>query len=677
MTKYLVPLLLCTTFACSDDDRGDPVGTMLYFDLDGQVAEQDAFFDFPFPSDLRLNGDGTPDLTGFPNPKNIQIVKDLVDLADERPGFPVMPVTYFRFTAPLDSRAASDVIPASVDSPILLVDIDPDSPRRGSLYPTVALTLVVDEYLAGHGLAVAPRPGVVLDGARTYGVVVMRSQLDAEGAPLEPPSGLRQLIAGEVPEGAWGPQAADLYAPLWTTLAQIGVDPQAVAAATVFTTGDVVEALGQLSDRVMDEYTLTIDGLAVDADDGASHERYCELVATVSYPQFQQGTPPFNEQGKFEFGADGLPIKQRDEVAPIVLTLPKAPMPEAGYPLMIYFHGSGGRHSQVVDRGPVTEVGGEPTIGEGPAHVVAEFGIAAAGSALPVNPERVPGASDIAYLNLNNLAAFRDTFRQGVLEQRMFLDALRTLEIDPTALADCNGPSLPDGETHFRFDPEMLVALGQSMGGMYTNLVSPVEPRIKAAVPTGAGGFWNLFILETSLIPGTRDLMALILGTPEPELTFMHPGMHLILMAWEPSEPVVFMPRLARRPLPGHPVRSIYQPVGKDDEYFPISIYDAVTLAYGHEQAGELIWPSLQDALALDGKDGLIAYPVTENLSSSSDTPYTGAVVQYEGDGIQDPHVIFVQLEDVRYQYGCFLSTFLARGVATIPAPAPLGTPCP
>jgi hypothetical protein len=85
----------------------------------------------------------------------------------------------------------------------------------------------------------------------------------------------------------------------------------------------------------------------------------------------------------------------------------------------------------------------------------------------------------------------------------------------------------------------------------------------------------------------------------------------------------------------------------------------------------------MQDALALDELDGIEAYPVTDNLVSADGTAYTGAVVQYEGDGIEDPHSIYAQLDEVKYQYGCFLSTFLERGVATVPAPAALGTPCP
>jgi hypothetical protein len=116
--------------------------------------------------------------------------------------------------------------------------------------------------------------------------------------------------------------------------------------------------------------------------------------------------------------------------------------------------------------------------------------------------------------------------------------------------------------------------------------------------------------------------------------------------------------------------------VGKGDVYFSINIYDAAALAYGHEQAGQEVWPSMQQALALDGRGSIISYPVVDNLSTGGEA-YTGVIVQYEGDGIADPHVIFGQLDEVKYQYGCFLDTYFERGVATVPAPAALGTPCP
>ncbi len=670
--KRALAVLLTLLSACGDDAPG----TTVYFDLDGNTTTDATFWDHPFPSDLRLTAEGRPDMTGFPSPRDTPIFNDLLAGATDRIGWPAMPVVYFRFSGPLAARAADDVIPAASDAPVILVNVDPDSPTRGRMVPTVALTFVIDDYLACCALGVAPRPGFILEGGTTWAAVVLRSLNDAEGNPLGVAPAIADLAAGRTPAGAQGAAVAAQQAPLWETLDDLGVARDQVAAATVFTTTDVVAETARISDAMLERYQLTIDGLALDPDDG-DHPRYCELLGTITYPQFQQGTPPFDDEGLFELDRDGLPIEQRMETVPVVISIPKTQMPEAGYPLMLYFHGSGGLSSEVVDRGRVVEVGGEWTAGEGPAHVVAPYGLAAAATALPVNPERVPGAADIEYLNLDNLPAMRDTFRQGIIEQRLYLEALLELAIPPAALAGCTGATLPGGATDYRFDPDNVVALGQSMGGMYTNMISAVEPAIRASVPTGAGGFWGYFILHTTLIPGATGFLSVIIGTPELDLTFMHPGMHLLALAWEPIEPFISMPRLARRPLPGHPVRPIYEPVGLDDRYFPIELYDAVALAYGHEEAGEVVWPSMQDALALADLDGIEPYPVTQNLESADGTPYTGVVVQYEGDGIEDSHSIYNQLDEVKYQYGCFLSTFLARGSATVPAPADLGTPCP
>ena len=224
------------------------------------------------------------------------------------------------------------------------------------------------------------------------------------------------------------------------------------------------------------------------------------------------------------------------------------------------------------DRGPITMVNGPDVRARRSRPTsLAPHGIAAAGSALPLNPQRFPGATETEYLNLNNLAAFRDTFRQGVVEQRLFIEALRTLTIDPSVLGTCAaGVTLPDGRNGDSLQPEsQLLAQGQSMGGMYTNLISAVEPRIKASVPTGAGGYWSYFILKTSVVPNAgAELGALLLAT-RVKLTFMHPVLAIGETGWEPAEPMVHMARLGHRPLDGHPVRPVYEPVGINDSYFP------------------------------------------------------------------------------------------------------------
>jgi hypothetical protein len=351
-------------------------------------------------------------------------------------------------------------------------------------------------------------------------------------------------------------------------------------------------------------------------------------------------------------------------------------MPAGGFPVVLYFHGSGGPHTEVIDasRSPAMGVAGPP--GEGPAMHFARIGFGAAATALPANPERVPSTSEISYINFNNLAAFPQYFGQALTEQRLFLSALETLELDPAVLGACGGVALPAGATKVRFDPQQLYVSGQSLGAIFANMVGSVDPRPRAALPTGSGGFWSFMVLQSAKFDGAADALPLVLGTDQP-LTFAHPAMSLMEMGWEAGEPLVYLPRLGRRPLPGRPVRPVYEPVGRGDTYFDTTVYDAMALAFGHEEAGDVVWSSMQDALALQGLDGMEAYPVVDNRVSEDGRPSTGVVVQYEGDGLINPHSIYRQRDEVIYQYSCFLSTMRDTGRAVVPAPAPLGTPCP
>lgn len=684
--SWLLLLLLGLSCGGDDDDDGSPpptvvkplppaeavAGTSASFVLGGADTAA-TFFDLPYPSDLRLDEEGRPRVSAFPNPHDTTIVKGVLAIAGERRAFPVVPVAYFRFSAGLSPRS-DDVIAADRGSPILLIDVDPASPAVGQLVPVVARELEPDDYVPGHLLAVSPRPGFVLRPSTRYAVVVRRSLGDASGAPLGVPREVVALSRGQSPDGPEGARALALYGSTFEQLGKLGVDGAEVAAATVFTTGDAVAELARLSDRVKARDSVKLEGLQLDPVDGGSHERYCALRATVSYPQYQVGKPPFNDDGLFATGDDGLPRVQRAESAPVTLTLPKGEMPAGGYPLVVYFHGSGGDAREVMDLGPKKEPAGDYEKGTGLSHVLAPLGFATAASALPVSPDRLPGASATAYLNVNNLAAMRDTFRQGVLEQRMFLEALRTLTVAPDVAAACPGLTLPAGESAYRFREDQLTAQGLSMGGAYTNMIGAVEPRIRAVVPTGAGGYWTYFIMVTSLVNG-QNIGKLILRTGS-GVTFQHPLLSLLEQGWETIDPMVFMPRLAARPLPDHPVRPVYEPVGRGDKYFPTVLYDAMALAYQNQLAGPEVWPTMGEALSLRGESPA-SYPVSQNRASEGGAPYTGAVVQYEGDGIGDPHVICAQLDAVKYQYGCFHSSFTRTGKATIPAPAPLGTPCP
>ena len=639
------------------------LNTVSNFDLEADLTNQDNFYNLPYPNDLRLNPDGSPDLTGFPIPDNNIFAESIKSIADDSLGFPTNTAGYFRFNFPVASQDFDDVIAADTDSPILLIDIDPDSPNRGELLPTVASTFSPDvNYVPPFLLSVAPAPGIILNPNRTYAYVVKSSLDNAIGRPLNASPTLQLLIDGETPEGELGDEARELYQPLWETLDRIEVNSDEVAAATVFTTGDVVSEFARLSDEIVERYDVTIENLQLAPEDGASNPRFYELQGTVKMPQFQKGTPPFNSEGLFEFDQNGFLIEQRTEEVPVVITIPKTPMPDGGYPIVTYFHGPNGLSTQVVDRGVITEPGGEPTPGQGPAFVVAEKGFAAVSSALPLNEQRFPDNSDITYYSPQNLSAFRDTLRQTVIEQRLLIEAMGDLKIPSELIGSQGDILLPDGETDFGFQGSPVMALGQSYGAQVANIISAVEPKIGAVVSSGSPAFFALQAVENDVI---ASLARLFVGTLQ-ELNPIYPVLNLIETAWEPVDQIVYMHYIAQRPLPGNPVRSIYQPVGQGDSIVSEDVFNAQALASGVEQAGQILWPEMQESLALQGLDGIVPYPVTNNLVSENGTPYTGIVVQYEGDGIADPHGIFAQLDQVKEQYSEFFDSFQKTGVAVV-----------
>jgi hypothetical protein len=174
---------------------------------------------------------------------------------------------------------------------------------------------------------------------------------------------------------------------------------------------------------------------------------------------------------------------------------------------------------------------------------------------------------------------------------------------------------------------------------------------------------------ETS--PGTRARMDLDADTTQPTRFFDFPYPSDLRLDEEGHPRVT-----GHDPLPGLSPRSIYEPVGEGDEYFSTGVYDAMALAYDNVEGGEAVWPSMQGALALDGRAGLAPYPIADNRRSSTDEAFTGVVAQYRSDGIANAHYIFRQLDAVKFQYRCFLATAVRGSIPRVLAPAPIDSPC-
>src|SRR5450631_1101320 len=133
------PLVIVTVGACGGGgSSGSPPansGTVVVFDFAADLHTPDHFFDFPFPSDLRLTSSGAPDMAGLANPSMSAVLEGLRGVAMDRKGFPQMPVAWFQFTAAIPAQDSGTTIAADKASSILLVDVDAASSTPGALIP--------------------------------------------------------------------------------------------------------------------------------------------------------------------------------------------------------------------------------------------------------------------------------------------------------------------------------------------------------------------------------------------------------------------------------------------------------------------------------------------------------------------------------------------------------------
>ncbi len=189
------------------------------------------------------------------------------------------------------------------------------------------------QYLPEHHLSVRLLEGIALRPSTTYALIV------TEDVAL-PAEGFSATLAADRPDGALG-AAWDVHAPLRAWLEE---NPEVQpAGAAVFTTQDPVgemfraaEFLGRLDPPPL-----------VDVESrGIQQSRFELFVGHYRAPRFQEGEPPYRfEGGRMAFDPDdGYPVEQGQEEMRFALSVPLTEMPEGGWPVVLYAHGTGGNY---------------------------------------------------------------------------------------------------------------------------------------------------------------------------------------------------------------------------------------------------------------------------------------------------------------------------------------------
>jgi predicted esterase len=471
----------------------------------------DALFDMPWPTDARLRTDGSPDLSGFPNPYGIPMIDKYLSVSEGLRGYGANGPIYLRFHDPIDAAALpTPAESVEAGSPLILVDVDPRSPYWGERVPVQwEFTETATTYQPSNLLAVAPVWGFPLRRDTTYALIVTTGMAARD-------EGFREALRDD-----------PLYAPLHDALFWLGLEPSDVAVATVFTTGDPLEEMDRLAAFIHD---------SVEPPDLS--QTLTRQYATIFYevytggypaPLFQHGDRPYaSTGGGFRFDEAGTPQIYAWEDLRMAVCVPRdlSSPPEGGWPVVIQQHGTGGDWLSHCEGTTSMEVGAR----------VAKSGMISIGIDQPLHGARgTPDTqTDLHTFNYLNPESARANFRQGALDAIYLANALAAR---PATFVTDDGKQLVT-------DPERVYFFGHSQGGLTGALATPfMGEDVGAVVLSGAGGGLAITMVERK---DPTDIAAMIetvgqFGPDEP-LTELHPVAGMVQLLTDVTDPLNYAP---------------------------------------------------------------------------------------------------------------------------------------
>lgn len=632
-----LPLYGGISCAKSEEDLG---AFRMHFEVPRDPATEE-FFRHPFPSDVRRTADGHISMAGFPTPGEVlgvDFTKLYLTAAEQDvDGFGLTSPIFVRFSDKIDPRTLGVVGSTASISLVALTEGNPDYDQPVPLqldYEDARTQLIC----ANH-LGIAPVDGRPLEPHTTYGLLFKKTIKNTLGeAPIQD-GDFRAMLTSATPADAVLAKAHAAYAPLRNYLSKKSIDPETLAGATVFTTGDPAKIAGKLRQAVRAAAAPAVTAV-VKCDTGvrspcaaASDMRGCgaavathfELQGKIRLPAFQKGTKPFalpgpaNDEGAFVLGADGVPAAQGTEEVCFGLTIPKTPMPAGGWPLLIYGHGTGGSY-----------MSGLTTLGAPMAAIAADGGGTLARVAVLTfdnvmhGPRQgVPEAAwqdpgDL-FFNIKNPRAARDNVLQGAAD---VMSLVRFAETATLAAATTGIGAV------VRFDRAHLMYYGHSQGTVIIPAALSAESGLRAAVLTGAGGEIGLTVLEKKKPSDVSSLTRVAFG--DSNITRLHPAIGLLSLFFGASDAIPYAPSFKSGVTRGDHGLELLMIYGLRDGYTPESTQAALIRAAALPLVGPVLKP-------LSRVSTVPIAPPPSYAASQFQPPTTGTTYDGHFVGANDP----------------------------------------
>ena len=504
-----------------------------------------------WPSDRYRDENGQLDLTIFPNPGISLVMQYLAYGMVALDGYGLNGSIYFQLDGLLDMgslpEAGASMDPLAVAQ---LVNVTPGSPRYGELSPLRYgfYESGGDPYLLPNTLAMRPVFGRPLAEGDTHCAILTRGIDDANGRYLQ-----------QAPEFVETLFTEPSLAPLVAWLVDSPLHTQDIAVATCFTTQHATAEMKAVQDLLL---VMEPPSLATVSEPRVFHEFHGTYVA----PNFQEGEKPYDEYGGLQLDADGVPIVQSQETLRFMMLVPRdRPMPEAGWPVVLYAHGTGGDYESC--RGVDDEL-----MDEGYAILCIDQPLHGTRSPDPTEPL---SDDDLVFKSFNflNPPAGRTNFRQSAIDtlvlSRMVVKGRFDLPPEQTQRGDA-----------VALDPDNITFLGHSHGGLSGAMVLGLDPHIRAGMLSGAGGgIINTILLRKDPFDVAELVRSLLLvGTDD--FNSFHPTLTLIQMLVDATDPLNYAPYWTA-PLAGGTPKHVLVTEGTLDHATPGISADSMIAAAG------------------------------------------------------------------------------------------------
>ncbi len=684
--------------ACPENEEaGMSFGVRMVVPREG--VKQD-FYSLPFPNDLRTTKDGHVDLSSHPRPGPGLIGLDPMDtlykqIGAEMTGFSNEPTVYLRFTRPLKEDSLQS---SGEKQSIFFVDLDTGT----AVDFDFAFKADRNKYICGNWLAVHPWWSRPLAFGHTFAVYVttkVRADLGEDAAGVdEVPEHLDDAAALLGLESSDDPAvqaAAKKYDKLRTYLKAKSIKTSDVIGAAVFTAQDPTRIMKEFravahaakAPAIVPGSVVVCDGktkspcspsqwdpkAAFDASRDCPKDvspDFHEIHMLVSLPIYQNGKGPylFNEAGNLSttdgdiaLDKNGKPVVKSTLPVCFGLSIPKVARPAAGWPVVVYGHGTGGSF-----RSGISQIGKAmaqlkhdqakvPTVVlgiDGAMHGQRQY--AGRSDAEIIGALKKYGLLDpgpLFYAFANPKAAKGNVY-QGAADNFAIVRWAKSLNLKVTGVAD-----------NLKFDKTRLTYMGHSQGGTTGPIFAPYEDDLQGAVFSGAGGslVYSLLNKKSPQDATTGVKLALL----ELEIDEWHPVLALLQFYFDEVDPLTYGALLYKNPV-GKPLHVLHT-FGQGDTYTP----PETSRVFAASTYGDLALPAPLpnwfdpiDDLGMTTKK----LPLSVNVNG-----VTGVTVQHINDTknstngkAYDGHFVIFRDKTCNAEFISFMASMIATGKPTV-----------